>query len=87
MIEIVKILEKLGITIIEEAAPELVVIAKAEGILLLNQFLSAEQYNLKKFQIAQHMATFGHGLLKFDVEVAATEAVIVCLNAAIDALG
>lgn len=83
MKELIALLEKLGIALVEEAAPELIADAKAEGLVFLNQRLSFRTEQLKELKVVQHMATFGHGLLKDDAQIVFVEACIACLKAAI----
>ncbi len=86
MKDVISILEKLGIQILEDAAPNLKKDAITEGINFLNQRLIFRQEQLKELKIIQHMATFGHGLLKVDIKIAFDEGCIDALTAAIKVL-
>ena len=82
MIELLKLLEKIGITIAEDAAPELIAAEKQNLLDFINQALLDLNAKVKTLKIAQHMATFGHGLLVDDAKIAVEEGVIAGLNAA-----
>jgi hypothetical protein len=83
MKELILLLEKLGIQLLETAEPELIADAKAEALIFCKQRLAFRTEQLKELKVVQHMATFGHGLLKDDAQIVFVEGCIACLNAAI----
>ena len=83
MNELILLLEKLGITLLEDAAPELIADAKEQGLAFLSQAKSSLEDKIKTLKVAQHLAKFGHGLLIDDAKLAVEEGVLAGVNAAI----
>lgn len=83
MQELIDLLEKLGIQLLEDASNGAIDAAKTEGLIFLKQRLSFRTEQLKELKVVQHMATLGHGLLKDDAQIVFVNACIVCLTAAI----
>lgn len=86
MKDVIAILEKLGIEIIETAEPKLIADGLASGLEFLSQRLAFREAQLKELKVVQHMATIGRGLLKDDVQILFVEACIDSLAAAIKVL-
>lgn len=86
MKEILNLLEKLGIQLLEDAEPALIKDGVQNGLDFLNQCLAKKQEDLKELKVIQHMSTIGHGLIKVDIEVTICEGCIDALAAAIKVL-
>lgn len=82
MIEIVKLLERLGIVLLTDVAPEELALAKSNGLIIVNNIIAASQKELLKIKAKQYLATIGHGKLIDDVEVAFFEEEIVLFKKA-----